>query len=201
MKMHIAQATAETNPGPTSNPTYLIFTAIIAGVVAITVAYITNRRADSREIEKTRREVLTTAVAVMIEKSHQRYDSISEHLFLNDPTDVSTRQQRKWTQIETEIQAELVKVQIHASGPLYDAAQQLHIIHLDSDMAVFSWMNNEDKYPNYRINHEAITLAVENLIKAVRKEAKLNKKKLGSNLKIPYARTKRSPDEDATNRP
>lgn len=185
MKMHLAQAATETNSSPASNPTYLIFTAIIAGVVAITVSYITNRRADSREVEKTRREVLSTAVTNLIEKSETRYTTLAEDAFYNGGTDIDNELENQLLELERAMKLETYRVQIHGSQRLYDLTYALYDIHSASGTSIMKFNLGMTKFME-SIDHVKLAQTTALLIDEIRIETKIAKKRQ-------FAEYKRSP--------
>jgi len=174
------------------NSTYILVGAVIAGLVALIVALVTNWRADVREVEKTRREVLTTAAASLIQKSDLRYQAIEENAYINGWDEVNHSQHRRWSKWEQNMKFDLAKIQIHASQLLYQSAQTLYELHSDSESNLMDLMLDQTTSPNYEIDYQAITAARATLIQTVRKEAKLNKRIIGSNLTANLRIRKRS---------
>lgn len=195
MHSYLAQSAIETNTTPASSPTYLIFTAIIAGVVAITVAHMTNRRADSREIEKTRREILSIAVTSLIEKSETANSLVATNGRYNGPYDMDNDLTNSLLKLRHEMKFELIRIQIHGSDHLYDIANRLYRVHLDFEVEIEKVDLGELKYIMTGLDFNGLAQTTIDLIDAIRLETKMSTKRHF------YRRTKQPPDEDATNRP
>ena len=195
MHIYLTQTTAQNISSPTSNPSYLVFTAIIAGAVAITVAYITNLRADKREIEKTRREILSSAVTSLIEKSETVNSLVATNGRYNGTYDMDNELTNSLLKLRHEMKFELIRIQIHGSDHLYEIANKLYRMHLDFEGEIEKVDLGELKYIMTGLDFNSLAQTTIDLIDAIRLETKM------STTRRFYRQTKQSPDEDATNRP
>ena len=177
MQLYLTQGTTEPAPATISNPIYILVGAVIAGVAALIVALITNWRADSREVEKTRREVLSNAVTGLIEKSETRYTMLADDALFNGGHEIDNELENKLLELERAMKFDVYRIQIHGSDRLYRIAYELYKFHSDSGAEILKVNMGEQKYMESGIDYNEVALTTTALIKEIRIETKLTKKR------------------------
>ncbi|MFD9664331.1 hypothetical protein ACFWAY_22335 [Rhodococcus sp. NPDC059968] len=135
--------------------------------------FFTVRSANRREVEKTRREMLTDAVATLIEESTSRNQTIIDwHNY--DGTDLSNSLINILLKHERGMAYQVMRIRIVGSGDLYECAHSLHSIHSDSTTKIVRWELGNLQTLEPRMSQEKLKSVTESLISTFRRETKLH---------------------------
>lgn len=106
-----------------------ILLSVVALVVSVSVAFYTQWAMNRREVDKSRREMLTRSVASLIEKSTSRNESIRDWTLVGETDDMSNALTNILLKLERGMMFDLVQIRIAGGRETCDAASKVQNLH------------------------------------------------------------------------
>lgn len=150
-----------------------ILLSVVALVVSVSVAFYTQWAMNRREVDKSRREMLTRSVASLIEKSTSRNESIRDWALVGDYDDMSNAQSNILLKLEREMVFDLVQIRIAGSRETCDAASKLQNLHSISQEMITRFEQADVPTLRPHVDQKELENHTNNLIRLVRIETGL----------------------------
>lgn len=153
---------------------FSILLSIVALAVSVSVAFYTQRAMNKREVDKSRREMLTQSVASLIEKSASRNETIRDWETFTEGDDMSNELQNILLNLERGMVSDLVQIQIAGNSETCAVASSIYELHAISQENIVRYELSDLEFLRPRIDQKELQTQTDTLVKLVRKETGLN---------------------------